>query len=209
MTDSEVVDLFVRAKNCDKKAQEQLHQNYDSLFKYYADKYSKRYPTLTEFDDLLQEAHMGLLKAIRNFNPDKAKNGQMSITTYVYFYMLDQLQSACDYRDTDLTRSIHGSGETDYADSIPDQLDIEDEIIASETQNIELETIRLYLESLLARYSVEDRIIIRMRLGVTTGVPRTLSEISSVLNMSIESVRKRERAILKELISHKVNFRQV
>lgn len=210
MTDAELIELFRKAKEGNKKAQNALHEHFDPLLRYYADKYSKRYSALLiEFDDLLQEAHIGLLKAVRNFNPEKATNGNMSITTYIYFYVLDELQTACDYDSMDLVGSIHGDNENDSANSIPDDLNIEEIILSQEIAEEDLVAKRTYLDNLISSYSPIDKTIIRMRLGTTTGVPRTLKEISSLLDMSIESIRKREREILIEIINHKVNFFRV
>lgn len=204
----QIADLIIKAKEGDKKSQAMLHEHFDGLFKYYADKYAQRYSRLVEFDDLVQEAHIGLLKAVRNFNPEKVKQ-PMSITTYVYFYMLDALQSACDYKPTDLAVSIHGSEEKDSAEILPDDLDLEDEILSNEILQEELMIRRQYLDTLLVPYDPRDKAIIKLRLGVTNGVPRTLSEIADVLDMGIETVRIRERAILGDILSHRVTFRRV
>lgn len=203
----QVIQLIKETKEGNKKSQAKLHEHFDGLFKYYADKYSKRYSKLVEFDDLVQEAHIGLIKAIKNFNPEKVRQS-MSITTYVYFYMLDALQSACDYRATDLTLPIHDLDTKDYTNMIPDPLDMEDEILGNEILLEEMQVRRDYLDALIAKYDPKDKAIIKLRLGVTGGVPRTLSEISHILGLGIETIRKREQIMLADILSHRVNIRR-
>jgi RNA polymerase sporulation-specific sigma factor len=203
----QVIQLIKETKEGNRASQAKLHDHFDGLFKYYADKYAKKYSRLIEFDDLVQEAHIGLMKATRNFNPEKVKQS-MSITTYVYFYMLDALQSACDYRNVDLTESIFNEDAKGYADMIPDTLEMEDEILGNEILQEEMQVRRDYLDTLISKYDPKDRAIIKLRLGVTGGIPRTLSEIAHILGLGIETIRKREQIMLADILSHRVNIRR-
>lgn len=201
-----IIELFRLAKEGDKKAKESLHAHYDSLFRYYADKYAQKYKRLVEFDDLLQECHIGLIKATQNVDLDKVTS-EKALTSYVYLFALGRLIEACRYNATDLAVTV--ADEEEYVSLIPDPYDLEEDILDLESNAEDLIIRKMYLNSLLEDYDPRDQAIIKLRLGVVNGFPRTLTEVASLLDMSVESIRQRERSILEYLVSHKADIRRV
>lgn len=136
-----------------------------------------------EFEDIVQEAYLGLIDAAELFDPERGTK----FSTYAGWHILKRIMDAVHNRNemvrTPRRRPSHICGSLDEsASSIPDQRpSVEEQFDADERVNAIHDCIR----ELPAR----EAIVIRMRHGVNTE-RLTLAKVASILGVTPERVRQ-------------------
>lgn len=126
-------------------------------------------------------------KKIKNLSSEE-KAVQLDVSIKRVKMIEDLIQSI---RALDVASSLDSYSRLKTNEEIPDSNDMESIIL----QQIEHEE----LEKLLDRLSEREKLIIRVRYGLSDGEPHTLAETGKVINVSRERVRQLEMRALKRL----------
>lgn len=135
-----------------------------------------------EYEDMVQEAYLGLIDAAERFDPDRGTK----FSTYARWHIMKRIMDAIHNRNeivrTPRRRPSHICGSLDEAvemeDGTPHVSDLMDE-------RDMVEAVRKCIKDLPSR----EAIVIRLRHGVNT--PRmTLAKIGAILDVSPERVRQ-------------------
>jgi RNA polymerase primary sigma factor len=161
-----------------------------------------------DFEDIVSNGTVGLMKAIHNFDPEKGMFSQYAsvwINKYIrmgldscrgihtkrYDRMSVEERSACVVES--LNEKI-GDGKTEFADSLEAgcQTPIEKAIFD--------DSVRVMLEAIDNVLDSREKFIVRLRNGLgSTDVPMTLEEIASKLNCTRERVRQLEKIAIGKI----------
>lgn len=115
---------------------------------------------------------------------DKELAKSLNVTPEKY----EQLKLACQ-RTTSLDRPISEEGEAEFIDLLQDdEIELVDELV-----NLFK---REEVEELLSGLDDRSREIVKLRFGLETGIPKTLSEVARRFNLSRERVRQIEKEAL-------------
>lgn len=145
LTDAEIWTL---AKNGDRDGEEELIERYTSLVRMIA---RPLFLTGGDSEDLIQEGMLGLLSAVRSFDPEGA-----SFRTYAEHCIRNRMLSAIKKAETLKNRPLNDSVPIDSAENLASDGDIEEYLIQrerlSETESaaeglsqFEREVLSLYL----------------------------------------------------------------
>lgn len=161
------------------------------------------------FEDLVHEGCLGLLKAVRRFDPD---NGARFMT-YAAFWVRKSILDTLDdqgrlvhvpryqrtqhgrplSKEISLDEPVAGDADRTFADALADTTVPlpEAELIARES----IRRVRRHLHALPAR----DRAVLSSRYGLQGGPAMTLMEVGARLSISRERVRQIETSALAQL----------
>ena len=135
-----------------------------------------------EYEDMVQEAYLGLIDAAERFDPNRGTK----FSTYARWHIMKRIMDAIHNRNemvrTPRRRPSHVCG------SLDEDVDIEDEtphVSELMDERDMVEAVRKCIKELPSR----EAIVIRLRHGVNT--PRmTLAKIGAILDVSPERVRQ-------------------
>ena len=156
----------------------------------------KYYATGADPDDLVSIGTIGLIKAIRSFDPGKGVrlSGYASrcIDNEILMYFRSIRKSA---RDISVNEEIDSDSDGN-ALTLMDVMAAEDTIVEDLDVKLKKEKLSRYMkESLTPR----ERLIIRLRYGLGNEHPLTQREVASVLKISRSYVSRLEKRALKIL----------
>jgi RNA polymerase primary sigma factor len=198
LSNEQIVSLHSLFKSGEQKAFDMLVKSNMRLVLKVANDY-KNYGM--DFEDVVSNGTIGLMKAIDNFDPEKGAFSQYAsawINKYVrmglddcrgihtkrYDRMTEEERSSCVVES--LNEKI-GDGETEFADSLEADCPTPSEkAIFDDSVNAMLEAIDNVLDS-------REKFIVRSRNGLGGAEPMTLEEIASQLNCTRERVRQLEQ----------------
>jgi len=136
-----------------------------------------------EFEDIVQEAHLGLIDAATLFDPDRGTK----FSTYAGWHILKRIMDAVHNRNemvrTPRRRPTHICNSLDdSANTIPDERPSPDEQMDADARTDEV-------QALIKELPARDGIVIRMRHGVNTE-RLTLRKVAAILGVTPERVRQ-------------------
>jgi len=152
-----------------------------------------------DWDDLWQEACIGLLRCIQKFDPDRG----FKFTTALGWFVRGQLNSAVNNRDATVRLPVHHRGNYALRDSlVPASLnkpmaDYDDELgdlIADAgvdiAETLDAREDREHVQQMLSRCTPREQYVIVHHYGLLDGIePMTLREIGKLLHVSCARTR--------------------
>jgi len=198
LSKEQVVSLHNQFKNGDRNAFDTLVENNMRLVLKIANDY-RNYGM--DFEDIVSNGTMGLMRAIENFDPEKGAFSQYAslwINKYVkmgfekcraihtkrYDRMTEEERSSCVVES--LNEKI-GDGETEFADNLAaDELTLDERFAREDADRAMLEAIDKVLDG-------REKFIVRSRNGLDGETPMTLEEVAGKLNCTRERVRQLEK----------------
>ncbi len=159
-----------------------------------------------EFEDVMQEALLAYCKAIEAYDVEKDHG---NFVKYAELWIMGAVYDAVAYKAIDFAYSMEMETGEDKTMRIGDI--IEDESIVEEDVQDEDETAirKLVFDNLIKKYDIREQLIIRMRFGIDTDAPRTLTDVAKVMGISYETVRKIEKGVIDQLSLTRVSFKRV
>jgi RNA polymerase sigma factor (sigma-70 family) len=137
-----------------------------------------------EWDDLVQEAHIGLLQAVRDFDPGLGLEFSTLAYQMIRYRLLRVLKTPLRRVDR-LKRQ---------------QLPVDDHLTDEQAvQASALEVDRAAMAALLARLSPKDLEVIRARFGLGMNPPQKLEELAVQYRVSKQRMHQRVQHALAEL----------
>lgn len=119
----------------------------------------------------------------------KLSNGKYDLNTIELISSLNPFTDSSD-------RSLKSDEETTLQDMYGDKNEITPDEYASKTD------LRDILEKLIANLESKEQIVIKMRYGLSDGIPRTLDEVGRAIGLTRERVRQIENKAICKLKKH-------
>ena len=195
-------DLVCRARNGDLSAEEELLRRYKELAKAKANMY---FMVGADEDDVLQEGMIGLLKAVRQFDPEK----EASFRTFAGICITTQIISAIRAAQRNKHRVLNTSvsldssiGQEPAGPAGGSQLRLEDTLMASPADSPEqMLVMQDIIECILHN---DDRVFSSYELQVLTERMRgrSTSQIAETLDRSKKSVDNCMHRARKKIIAY-------
>jgi RNA polymerase primary sigma factor len=199
------MDLIVRARSNEPGAQDELLRSHLAFVIRVAMEFRNRG---VPFEDLINEGCVGLLKAIRRFEPDHGAR----FMTYAAFWIRKALLDALAAQprvvhvpryQRSLGKPIAKEARLDDVQSWEGSRSIAEQLVDTKTPEpanafIERETIGRLRRHLFA-LSPREQAVLASRFGLLGDAPRTLKDVGIDLAISRERVRQIESAALARL----------
>lgn len=138
--------------------------------------------TTMDFDDLVQEARIGLIDAAERFDPKRG----LKFSTYAVWHIRKQIMEAIRSRNDTIRTPRRQAGKIcgslENVPDMPDTAPSPDELMAADE---EVQAIQGCIKHLPAR----EAIVIRLRHGINTE-KLTLRKVGDILGVSPERVRQ-------------------
>lgn len=198
LSNDQIVALFELFRNGDTNAFDKLIESNMRLVLKIANDY-RNYGM--DFEDIVSNGTMGLMKGIEHFNPEKGAFSQY-VSTWIKKYIkmgFEKCRAIHTKRYDRMTEEEHsayiveslnekiGDGETEFADALEaDGLTL-DEMVAKE------DAISAVFEAIDKVLDKREQFIVRSRNGIVETNPMTLEEVASKLNCTRECVRQLEK----------------
>ena len=141
-----------------------------------------------DWEDLKQEAILGLLKAGEHYDPDK----NVQFTTYATYWIKKQILAALKSNSFSYTEEIK---ENIGADNLPDK------ITDTNSSNYEPAFVPISPNSIGFDFPEVMPALERTILQLSFGEGKSLKEIAHILQMSVERVTQQKRKALRRLKS--------
>lgn len=171
-----------------------------------------KFCTSYEHADLMQWGRLGLVKAIRDYTPDRG-----AWSTCAFIYATNEIRRSLQYdlairipvgvldrarhnprvRYPSITRSLDepnlrsavGESVMD-ADLLGERQVADDDTEAEALRHIEQSEAAQLAEAMVSRLTPREQQVIRLRYGIGDGQDRTLSEVAAILGVCRERVRQ-------------------
>ena len=139
-----------------------------------------------EYEDLVQEAHMGLIDAAEKFDPERGTK----FSTYARWHIVKRVMDAIHNRNeigrTPRRRPSHVCGSLEDVAEMPDESQEESEALVEEAM---VDAVRACIKGLPSR----EAIVVRLRRGVNTE-GMTLAKVGDILGVTAERVRQIQKS---------------
>ncbi len=191
LTHDEQVDLAKRISQGDDSARKEMVAANLRLVAHWA----KRYQGIADFDDLMQEGTLGLIRAVDKFEWERG----FKFSTYATWWIRQSLQRAAE-------KHKFGEISLDQPVSDEDNNSTLGEMIPSENSEFENYVdngvISENLLDAVAQLDDMEQHVIELRYGLLGGKPASLESVANKLGIGVRKVRRIEREALSHL--HKV-----
>ncbi len=200
-------DRLAKAKanhTTDTEAEEILTKHNLRLVAHIAKKYKSSY---SDSDDLIMIGSVGLIKAVRTFNPEKAKNFSSYASVCIENEMLMVLRSEKKLSneismESSLGRDSDGNELTIMDTLCDERIDLE----RTADTNQSIEKIKATAKKLL---DPREYKIIELRFGLNGSAPLTQREVASLLHISRSYISRIESASIDKLSKALINKIQI
>jgi RNA polymerase primary sigma factor len=187
LSHEEQVELAKRVAQGDERARrEMVAANMRLVFHW-----AKRYQSMAEMDDLIQEGTLGLIRAVDKFEWERG----FKFSTYATWWIRQALQRAVEKNQSAGVSLDQPVGE--------DETTTLGELAAGEDpgyeQRVETELDREAVRKALSNLPEDQRKVVTLRFGLDGGAPASLEEIARKLGLGIRRVRRIEREALGKL----------
>ncbi|KPU43029.1 RNA polymerase sigma factor SigA [Oxobacter pfennigii] len=194
MTNEDLINEYRRGN---RDALNTLIENNMGLVKMAANRYlfNGKY----EFDDLVQEGCIGLMKAVDKFNPDL--DNPASFSTYAVYWInskLSRYTKKNNYDATSLSVPINDEEDGTLMDLIPDNSPGPEEI--EEEKDFKRHLCRRVSDAIDKTLTLREREIVKMRYGLN-GPCTTPEKIGEIFNCPKENIKHQENRSLRKLRS--------
>ena len=135
-----------------------------------------------DYEDIVQEGFMGLIKAKRNYEPDKGAKFSTHAYNMIRWTILDFIKSQNKVKTHSLNKRNHGDGTLEMIDMLESMVSSPHE----EWSAKELEEQLLFImEDVLTG---RERVVVELNLGFQNE-PKTIKEIAEIMGISYEVAR--------------------
>jgi RNA polymerase sigma factor (sigma-70 family) len=200
MSNSEVIDLFVeidKIKQDDKLPDAQKAKKVETMqtkiieglsFLVYSN--AKMYRKFSNYEDLVQEGFIGLLRAVRKFNYHLFPN----FFVYSERWIRHSIKRAASRFDVVYCPN---KNRVVYSDA-PETIKVEEAIEGPEEEYMEKEKAQKVRE-ILGEFSERDREIVERIFGLDDQSPQTLRDIGPSYNLTHERIRQIKNQVIEKL----------
>jgi RNA polymerase sigma factor (sigma-70 family) len=198
ISNEEVMEIFreiERIKNenpADTKQVEKLHNKIIDELAFLVFHQAKPYKRFQNYEDIVQEGYVGLLKAVRRFDYKRFPNFFVFADQWIWNNVKKAASKFDIVYDPTKKRVIYAepSRFDKEADTTP-----EESFIAEENSEI--------ISRVLSQLSDKERIILEKTYGIKDGKECTLREIGPQLNLTHERIRQIKNEVLNRLKDNK------
>ena len=167
-------------------------------FKYVIKMKTSRYKSFSNYDDLNQEAHEALLKAMSNYNPKKG-----SFFWWCHKYIDTRISRTANLHTTIRYPLRVAKETTPHKEQIPKNLI---DIRLNPERSFEYMETKFFIHEALEKLPQNQRQIMTMLYGVAGDKPASINKVCETLNISRASCIKEIKSAsikLKEIVSFK------
>lgn len=191
MTDEELVQLY---QNGDKQALNELIVQCMKFVKWVVNSYVFNDIQAIDFDDLLQEGCMGLVRAADKY--DFQNKNKATFLTYAAYHVKARISEYIRKHNTHNVDSLNSPTYDDNGAELIDTLKDNNDIYASINEKIDKNILKQDLENLMIdNLSLQQRTILKFLYG-WEGKCLTYDEIAQILNISNQTVYIKEKISL-------------
>jgi RNA polymerase sigma factor (sigma-70 family) len=153
---------------------------------------TKRYRSFSNYDDLVQEGFIGLVKAVRKFQWHRFPNFFVYSDQWIRHYVKRAASKFDIVYNPNKDRVVYAEPGEDEAD--PNETP--DEILFTQER-------RASISKILNEFSDREREIVQKIFGLNGSLPETLREIGPQFNLTHERVRQIKNNVLNKLKKNK------
>lgn len=200
MSNDDVILLFKnieQIKNDTNLSQKQINQKIDSIndkiikelafLVYNNTRFYRKFPN---YEDLVQEGFIGLIKAVRKFDYNKYPNFFLYAAQWIKHSVKRSASRFDIVYNPERKRVVYSQLELDENEEI-DYTTPEDLFFTKEIQT--------KVKKVISEFSERDREIINRIFGLNNNIPQTLREIGPEFNLTYERIRQIKNHVLSKL----------
>ncbi len=157
--------------------------------------WAKRYQGIADFDDLMQEGTLGLIRAVDKFEWERG----FKFSTYATWWIRQSLQRAAEKHKFGEVSLDQPMSDEDNNSTLGEMISAENSEFENSVENV------MISENLINAVSQLDDMeqhVIELRYGLLGGKPASLETVANKLGIGVRKVRRIEREALSHL--HKV-----
>lgn len=202
-------ELAIKSKT-DKRYLTELIIKNEGIVKKLANKYYTEKTASFDFNDLVQEGYIGLMKCVEKFDPEK--QGSATFVSFAVHYIKGYINRFIDQKNTNEEISLNQKpkyADEDYREPI-DLIQDPDDYYEEVEHRIYCQQLRADLEAVMDEYlTLFERDVLKLRYGWDRIDPLTASEVADIYHVQIYTINSKVDAAIKKMRRSKWGAQQL